>query len=145
MTVEPHHRPASLKEVSVLAQSDFRFDPAVREFLDEFYVSDRARRIGALADEPNWLSAVHDAYLAAVAEHLALSYGLDVPRWTDSPRRTLERPFFAGGMEGLKALLLVESPLAFRKRNIFVSHDALDRPRMHREVNPNHEVSTTTI
>ena len=135
MTFDPR-RPTSLKEVSVLAKSGGRFDPSLREFLDEFYGFDRAARIAALADEPNWLSAVHDAYLAAVAEHLSLSYGLEVPSWTQSPRRTLERPFFAGGMEGLKALLLVESPLAFRRRNIFVSHDALDRPRMLREADP---------
>ena len=29
----------------------------------------------------------------------------------------------------MKALLLAESPLAFRRRLIFVSHDALSRPR----------------
>jgi hypothetical protein len=38
-------------------------------------------------------------------------------------------------LEGLKALLLVESPLAFRRRQIFVSADALSRPR-DREATP---------
>jgi hypothetical protein len=124
----PVHRPTSLKEVSLRAHSGARFDPALREFLDTFYRSGHDGRIAALAEEPSWLGTI--AYLAAVAEHLSLSYGLDSPEWTRSPRRSLERPFFAGGMEGLKALLLVESPLAFRRRNIFVSRDALDRPRM---------------
>ena len=133
MTLELNRRPASLKEVSARAKSGLPFDPALREFLDEFYLSNHARRAAGLADEPICLSSVHDAYLAAVAEHLSLAYGLQVPPWTQSPRRVLEKPFFAGGMEGLKPLLLVESPLAFRKRNIFVSHDALDRPRMYRE------------
>jgi hypothetical protein len=130
MTVVTNLRPSSLREVSVLTKSGIPFDPALRELLDTYYSSDRAHRIAAVAEEPVELSAVHDAYLAAVAEHLSLSYRHDVPAWTRSPERVLLRPFFAGGMEGLKALLLVESPLAFRRRNIFVSRDALDRPRM---------------
>jgi hypothetical protein len=39
------------------------------------------------------------------------------------------RPFFAGGLEDLKATLLVESPVAFRRRMLFVGKDVLDRPR----------------
>jgi hypothetical protein len=139
--VDSARRPRFLKDVAALTKSGLRFDPALREFLDEFYVADAALRASALEDEPIWLSPIHDAYLAAVAEHLALSYGLDIPAWTQSPRRVLERPFFAGGLEGLKPLLLVESPLAFRKRNIFVSHDALDRPRQHLTMQPHDEIS----
>jgi len=131
MNANTHSRPGSLKEVSLRAKSGAAFDPALREFLDEFYAADRRRRLAALAPEPVRLSPIHDAYLAAVAEHLSLEYSLEVPGWSEDPGRVLDRPFFAGGMEGLKALLLVESPLAFRRRNIFVSHDALDRPRMH--------------
>jgi hypothetical protein len=133
MTLESHCRPASLNEVATRAKSGLLFDPALREFLDEFYLSNHARRVAGLADEPICLSPIHDAYLAAVAEHLSLAYGLEAPLWTRSLHRVLDKPFFAGGMEGLKPLLLVESPLAFRKRNIFVSPDALDRPRMYRE------------
>jgi hypothetical protein len=38
-------------------------------------------------------------------------------------------PFFAGGLESLKATLFVQSPTAFRRRMLFVSKNALDRPR----------------
>jgi len=41
----------------------------------------------------------------------------------------LEHPFFAGGMEGMTALLLAERPRAFGGRLIFVSDGALSRPR----------------
>ena len=34
-----------------------------------------------------------------------------------------------GGPENLKAALLVESPVAFRRRMLFVGRDVLDRPR----------------
>lgn len=122
-------RPGSLRAVAERTLAGGRYDPLLREFLDDFYVVDDAAREAALAAEPATLSPVHDAYLAAVAEHLALRFRLTVPSWTEEPSRFLPAPFFAGGMEGLKALLLAESPLAFRRRLIFVSADALSRPR----------------
>ena len=122
-------RPDSLHKVSVSAQNGEAFDPLVREFLDEFYIADSKSRQAAILLEPLRLAPIKDAYLAAVAEHLALRFRLDTPAWSNAPCRFLSEPFFAGGMEGLKPLLLVESPLAFRRRLIFISHDALSRPR----------------
>ena len=58
-----------------------------------------------------------------------MRFGLTVPPWVDEPHRFLSKPFLAGGLEDLKAILLVESPLAFRRRQIFVSANALSRPR----------------
>jgi hypothetical protein len=57
--------------------------------------------------------------------------GLPIPPWVEQPQRFLDKPFFAGGLESLKAILLAESPLAFRRRQIFVSANALSRPREH--------------
>jgi hypothetical protein len=68
-----------------------------------------------------------DAYLAAVVESLCREVGMAPPRWTDSRERFLSRPWFAGGLESLKAILLAESPVAFRRRNLFVSANALAR------------------
>ena len=70
-----------------------------------------------------------DAYLAAVAEHLALRNDLAVPEWAGAKCRFLKRPFYPCGLESLKATLLVESPIAFRRRLIFVGADPLYRPR----------------
>jgi hypothetical protein len=122
-------RPDSLHAVAEAASAGEAFDPALREFLDAFYLGAPLMRRAALAAEPARLAPVKDAYLAAVAEHLALRFELDTPPWTEAPHRFLREPYFAGGMESLKAILLVESPLAFRRRNIFVSADALSRPR----------------
>jgi hypothetical protein len=104
------------------------FDPAVREFLDEFY-SHPADRQEAIQRRPDLIDDVKDAYLAAVAEHLAAKYGLAAPGWVEGHGRPLSRAFFAGGLESLKAILTVESPAAFRRRLLFVGKDALDRPR----------------
>ena len=122
-------RPRTLHEVSrrTLA-NDQKFDPALREFLDSFYSWPEARP-GAIERRPLPIDDLRDAYLAATAEHLALSYGLDVPTWSETHGNKLKRPFFAGGLESLKALLFVQSPTAFRRRMLFVSKDALSRPR----------------
>jgi hypothetical protein len=86
-------------------------------------------RTSAIAGAPTQIDAIHDAYLAAVAEHLARKCELAIPSWVEHPQRFLDKPFFAGGLESLKAILLAESPLAFRRRQIFVSANALSRPR----------------
>ncbi len=124
-------RPGTLAEIAsrVLAgQQDF--DPALREFLDEFY-SHPPRRQSGLQREPDLIEDVKDAYLAAVAAHLASTYALKMPAWVDAHGRPLKRAFFAGGLESLKAVLTVESPAAFRRRLLFVGKSALDRPRRH--------------
>jgi hypothetical protein len=123
-------RPRTLAEVARrVAAGEMPFDPAVREFLDTFYTRP-AERTAAIAEAPDLIEPVRDAYLAAVAEHLAHAHGLDVPDWAEHRGCDLPRPFFSGGLESLKARLLVESPTAFRRRMLFVSADALSRPHM---------------
>lgn len=121
-------RSATLREVSRRAAAGLQaFDPALHEFLDEFY-SHPDRRVSALREQPLLLDDVKDAYLAAVAEHLARRYGLAEPQWAEGHGRPLKQAFFAGGLESLKAILNVESPAAFRRRLLFISKNALDRP-----------------
>lgn len=122
-------RPRSLYEVSLRARDGSQpFDAGLREFLDVFYANPDLRQ-DALQVRPVPLDDLRDAYLAATAEHLAGCHGLPVPEWCETYGRSLTRPFFAGGLESLKALLTVESPAAFRRRMLFVSKDALFRPR----------------
>jgi len=83
-----------------------------------------------IAEEPPLTESQRaNAYYAAVAEHLAFSYGLPVPAWTSSASRFLDRPFFPCGLDSLKATLIRESPIAFRRRMIFVDAEPLYRPR----------------
>ena len=123
-------RPRTLLEVSRRAKGGEQgFDNATREFLDAFYANPDSRR-AALQDRPEPIDPIRDAYLAAVAEHLARSFGISVPEWSEIHGNALNRPFFAGGLESLNAVLTVESPAAFRRRLLFVSKDALSRPRL---------------
>jgi len=124
-------RPRSLKAVLMCGRMVGEVDSFLREFLDEFYTEqDPRERALMLAEEPPLSdNERQDAYLAAVAEHLAMRNHLGIPDWTQAPSRFLKRPFFPAGLESLKAILLMESPAAFRRRMIFVGADPLYRPR----------------
>ncbi len=124
-------RPNSLKSVATLAIEHGGVGAFLREFLDEFYALESPDdQFQAIAAEPPHLDhATADAYLAAVAEHLALLNNFDPPQWTQQQRRFLKRPFFPAGLESVKALCIKESPTAFRRRMIFVDANPLSRPK----------------
>lgn len=123
-------RPRSLAEVVSAAEREGDLYARLREFLDAFY-STAMDRAGSLAEcPPPTGNAVQDAYLAACAEYLAVVYRLPVPNWAAQPSRFLDAPVFFGP-DGMRAIYLVESPIAFRRRNLFVSYDPLARPRRH--------------
>jgi hypothetical protein len=122
-------KPATLGEVVRRAKAgEQEFDPSLREFLDSFYVNPDSRQ-QAIEERPESIDALHDAYVAAVAEHLARVYGLRIPEWSETHGNGLHEPFFAGGLQSLKGVLVAESPTAFRRRLLFVGKDALSRPR----------------
>jgi hypothetical protein len=126
-------RPKTLAEAAQIAKDEPGIlDLVVAEFLDEFYLHPETRQ-GGIEAEPVGIGRVQDAWLGAVAEHLARRWDLEIPSWVEAPHRFLDRPHFAGGLESLKAILLAESPLAFRRRLIFVEAEPLRRARMPRE------------
>ena len=127
----PMRRPRSLAEAAQRGRAVGDIDANLREFLDEFYSEASAdKRAMMLAEEPPLTASDREnAYLAAAAEHLALRNDLPIPPWVNGAARFLKRPFFPSGLESLKAVLLVESPTAFRRRMIFVGADPLYRPR----------------
>jgi hypothetical protein len=128
MPVIPHLE--SLAAVAEQAQTAELFSLGWRDFLDGFYPRPDE---GALRTEPKLLRNVladkgyADAFLGAMAEHLARQYALPVPDWCRKPERTLVEPTFAFKTHEGRMFLLVESPVAFRSRNIFISGDALSR------------------
>jgi len=124
-------RPRTLAEVAALAAQGDSFDRCLANFLDEFYAAPNG---SAFTDAPVLLAPqfgdtgrVQDAYLAATAEELARRFSLAQPGWTVGEDRQLHRPWFATPLGALRAVLLLESPPAFRARNLFVSENALSR------------------
>lgn len=67
-----------------------------------------------------------DALLASTAEALCDEVGLTPPEWLAQVPEC-ERPYFVEGTENLKAFSIVQSPLRFRIRKIFVLENFLSR------------------
>lgn len=120
-------RPTSLAELAKRVKGGEDFSVLFREFLDAFYATPAEDQRGALSAEPPRIDVLHDAWLGATAEELSKRNALPVPTWTEDPCRFMTRAYFAGGLESLKPILLVESPSAFRRRQLFVSANALSR------------------
>ncbi len=106
---------------------DFRH--AVREFLDEFALrGDDRLREEAIAQRPEPTGDPrHDAYLGALAEHLATVHGLSRPGWSVEPGRFLDRFWFVSEVPGFRAVAIAQAPAAFRRRGVFIPERSLHR------------------
>ncbi len=96
---------------------------ALMDFVDDFrYYKDPA----AIAEPIAFDNEKIDALLAATVHSLCNEVRLQIPDWVwlTPPCR---EPWFVSGMESLKAIALVESPLPFRLRKIFVLENFLTR------------------
>ena len=129
-------RPISIAEVAASSNAGEEFTFKLAEFLDTFYGHLRHGRRddaqSAIDDEPEALAdhRMH-AYLAGTAEHLARRWLLPrIPLWTNAPSRFLKEPFFPAENAIAKALYFVDSPIAFRRRLIFVEAQPLRRATM---------------
>lgn len=113
---------------NVLVQSDFSY--AIKNFLDRFKTNPD---LVLLKEEPELLSAslsddgYADAFVASTVGYLCQVHGFSAPPWINQKSRMMPRPWFAAKSPNMKAILLQESPAAFRVRNLFVSANALSR------------------
>ncbi|MBI5209241.1 MAG: helix-turn-helix transcriptional regulator [Elusimicrobia bacterium] len=94
------------------------------DFVDDFRTGPCAASV-ARAPDPE-LRPELLALLASTVEYLCGRRGLAVPWWCAGVP-PLPEPWFVSGTENLKAESLVESPAAFRQRNIFVLGNFLSR------------------
>jgi hypothetical protein len=120
---------ATLAGVAERTRSGEKFTFAVREFLDEFALrGGEAARREAIAErpdptgEPRW-----DAYLGALAEHLAVAHRIERPPWSVEPDRFLDRFWFVSDVPGFRAVAIAQAPAAFRRRGVFVPERSLHR------------------
>jgi len=67
-----------------------------------------------------------DAVLASVIESLCDEMKIEIPAWLESIP-ACRQPYFVAGIEDLKATAIVESPVRFRLRKVFVMENFLQR------------------
>lgn len=98
-------------------------------FIDAFNQASKDKKIkmSTSCPFPNIKKNRDKAYIAALVEELCVRNNLKIPAWVEDKKLFLKEPFFVGDLESLKSFLLVESPVSFRRRNIFVSENVLTR------------------
>lgn len=93
------------------------------DFVDDFRFH---KNLQAVSESFVYDNDKFDALLASTVESLCQEMDLQTPDWTkDVP--ACDEPFFVSGFENLKATAIVESPLNFRIRKIFVTSSFLQR------------------
>lgn len=96
---------------------------ALMDFVDDFR---RHKDPEALREPFEQGDEKMDAVLASVAESICDELKLPVPEWLGKVPACSD-PYFVSGIENLKATAIVESPLRFRIRKVFVLENFLYR------------------
>lgn len=113
---------------AVETQDRMNLDPrwwkiALFDFVDDFrYPKDPSAITQPLEPTDEKL----DETLAAVIERLCDEMDLPIPVWLNSIPGC-QQPYFVSGLENLKATAIVESPIRFRLRQVFVLENFLSR------------------
>src|SRR5437763_12834040 len=125
------NRPNTLAEVAARLRTDEQsLHVAIAGFLDSFYTQPGRRQAMIDPGPPLLGNPILDATIGGTGEYLARRWNLIIPAWTEQPERFLKEPYFPTPIENLKPMLIAQSPLAFRRRMIFVEHEPLRRARM---------------
>ena len=101
----------------------------IREWLDDFYriraeEPEEIRKL--LVEEPPATGEKEfDAYIEALAEHMAFHNNLEPPAWCTEVSQSLTPFWFPRYTVEERAM--TDSPAAFRRRGIFVEKGALER------------------
>lgn len=121
----------SLKTVAENIRRENRSDDGrpwypIYNFLTDVREAGSETKQAMIRDEPPGTGDERfDAYLGAVAEHLAFHNNLSKPDWCEGDGRFLNESWAVPDGERHKSMALIESPAAFRRRGIFIMKDDL--------------------
>lgn len=133
-----HFRPRTARAVAGRAGTLEQFGMNVRDWFHELRrVTTRDGLLAAVSHRPPRLrdrfpgGQIADAFLAAQVEYLCRHAGIQPPRWTRSPEYVLDDPWFgfSDAPAGLRAILIRDSPVEFKNRNLFTTSEIEWRPR----------------
>ena len=93
-------------------------------FVDEFRRNPNMR-----IKKPSYENETANAYYAGVVEFLTREQGIKTPKWVYDKKYYLKNPFFAGGFKSTayRLMLMIESPVEFKTRNIFIGENTFSR------------------
>jgi len=127
-------RPKSLAEIAAESFTYEEFGYNTKDFLHEYASALKHGRSiePMLKEEPAKISSrfkegnICDAFLAGLADYLSRENHIVTPEWAQSPDRVLEKPWFSPEIIEVRAMLLRDTPSAFKEKNIFIFENALN-------------------
>ena len=97
----------------------------VIRFVDDFR---RNPNLEKIQKPPTYSNNVAQAFYAGVVEELTKEQNMNTPMWVFSPKYYLQNPVFLGGLKGIyRIFIMLETPLSFKARNIFIGANTFDR------------------
>ena len=126
------YRPMTVAELATHIAGNLAEEAKVRrlvlEFLTEYAGSAPQTRQSLLDTEPASTSDRRwDAFLGALAEHLAFHDDLACPLWARAPERFLDRWWFLSNTPTGRAEAIVTAPASFMRRGVFIERRDLER------------------
>lgn len=96
------------------------------EFVSRFNRADPDTRSRMIAAEPPAVGDPHwDAFVAGLAEWLAVRAEMPTPAWTHKPERYLDHGWWITPMASMRAWEYAGSPVSFQSRGIYIHRDSL--------------------
>lgn len=121
-------RAKSIAEVAERIRDGADAGYEVKDLLHEFQVSGGTQMFSAAPVKLDMRvenGVRYDAFLQALAVHLAVKLNAEPPSWTQPPIQ-LAKPWFASPGPAIRNYLLISSPAPFRTRNLFIDADSLE-------------------
>ena len=101
---------------------------AARNFLDQVNHVDRVTLQELIEQQPSATGDRRaDAMLGALAEYVATRFDLRCPAWAGEPTRFLDRFWFVSDVPAFRAISLVQSPAALKRRGILWPERSMQR------------------
>lgn len=120
------YTPLTAKEALHLAQQQGDWKLPYMQFVDDFRRLPPHERLSLVQEDAKGDNEQYVALISSIVNHLCDESGLEPPNWSLADH-WLKTPWFVSGVNSLYAFALLESPFFFRRNNIFVLGNFLDR------------------
>ncbi len=126
VSATPDYSVALVSLAPELARDETNAIRRVAEFVTRFRAANREQQLRMIAVSAKPTGDLRwDAFIAALAEWLAVSVQIKTPEWVRDKNRSLRKPWWVSPMILMQAWEYAGTPAAFQSRGVFIHRDSL--------------------